>query len=100
MHPTEIFDPDIYKGERPVSKKSEKPKGETVKPFRYSSPAKSSAGCKAGTFDTYPTHSVDDYTIKKKKKVTRNSSGRLFQALPGPKSTPTPSVMAKNVNQE
>ena len=81
-----------------VSKAVSKKESDKLKPFRYASPAKSAAGCKAGTFDAYPTHASEPYAKKKEKKVTKNSSGRLYNVPQGSKSRPTPSVQAKNIN--
>jgi len=100
LHPTTVFDANIFKNDRPLPPaKGPTPKGPSVKPFKHSSPAKHIGGCKAGCFESYPSHSADLYTIKSQKKVTTNSSGKLFHAIPGPKSQPTPSILSKNVNQ-
>lgn len=95
-HAKDVFDSDIYKGDRMISKPKITNKS-NVKPFRYASPGKHSAGCKAGTFNTYPEHSVDSYGKKSVKKVTTNSSGKLYNHNSGPKSKPQPSIMSKNV---
>jgi len=101
LHPTTIFDPNIFKGDRPLPpQKPSEPKGPAVKPFKHSSPAKHIGGCKAGCFDAYPSHSADSYTVKPQKKITTNSSGKLFHAIPGPKSQPTPSIVYKNVTKQ
>ena len=98
-HPQDYFDskPFTNKGPLPPEKEKEA-KRAPVKPFKHSSPAKHIGGCKAGCFDSYPLHSYDSYTVKTAKKVTTNSSGKLFRAIPGPKSTPTTSILTKNVN--
>ena len=98
-HPTEVFDSNIYKGEGLARTKSAGSKGASVKPFRYTSPGKHPAGCKAGTFNIYPESPKGPFTVEKKKKVTVNSSGKLYQCIPGPKTKPSPSVISKNVNQ-
>merc|ERR1712110_315013 len=97
-HPGEVFDPNVYKGERLISKPSSKSKSAPVKPFRYTSPAKHPGGNKSGTFNPYPETDKGPFTVKKEKKVTTNSSGKLYQAIPGSRSKPSPSVMAANVN--
>ena len=98
-HPQNYFDskPFTNKGPLPPEKEKEA-KRAPVKPFKHSSPAKHIGGCKAGCFDSYPLHSYDSYTVKTAKKVATNSSGKLFRAIPGPKSTPTTSILTKNVN--
>jgi hypothetical protein len=99
LHPKTLFNPNVFKSDRPLPPpKPSEQKGPNVKPFKHSSPAKHIGGCKAGCFDPYPTHSADSYTVKPEKKVTTNSSGKLFHAIPGPKSQPTPSILSTNVN--
>ncbi|CBY20569.1 unnamed protein product [Oikopleura dioica] len=98
LHPKTYFNPNVFKPELPLPPaKPASVKPPSVKPFKHSSPGKALGGSKAGCFDNYPSHSNDLYTIKQNKKVTVNSSGKLFHAIPGPKSRPTPSVMQKNV---
>jgi len=100
LSPKSIFDPNVFKSDRPLPpEKPVAPKGPAPKPFKHSSPPKKIGGCKAGCFDPYPSHSADSYTVKAQKKVTTNSSGKLFHAIPGPKSQPTPSILNKNVNR-
>merc|ERR1711937_941807 len=81
---------NVFKSDRPLPpEKPVAPKGPAPKPFKHSSPPKKIGGRKAGCFDPYPSHSADSYTVKAQKKVTTNSSGKLFHAIPGPKSQPT-----------
>lgn len=98
LHPTTYFDGNPYRSDRPLgpAKKSAK-KLPPVKPFKQSSPAKKIGGAKAGTFDPYPSHSNDPYTVKQKKQPTTNKEGKLFHPSPGPKSTPTRSIVNQNV---
>ena len=53
-------------------------------------------GCKAGTFDPYPTHSVDPYKMKTSK-ATAAKDKKVFQPSPGVKPYPTSSVVSQNV---
>ena len=56
------------------------------------------AGCKAGTFDPYPSHSADPYKMKIHRPVNVvNKSGKIFTPSQGPKSTPTVSIVDQNV---
>ena len=55
-------------------------------------------GCKAGTFDPYPKHSVDGYGVAKSKKDGKLKGG-VFRPSPGPKSRPTKSVVQQNVTK-
>ena len=98
-HPQNYFDSKPFTNKGPLPPEKEKEgKRAPVKPFKSSSPAKHIGGCKAGCFDSYPLHSYDSYTVKTAKKGATNSSGKLFRAIPGPKSTPTTSILTKNVN--
>ena len=55
-------------------------------------------GSKIGTFDPYPKHSEDPYSTKIKRTVNVvNKSGKIFMPSPGPKTTPTASVVNQNV---
>jgi len=53
-------------------------------------------GCKAGTFDPYPTHSVDPYKMKTSK-ATAAKDKKVFQPSPSVKPYPTSSVVSQNV---
>lgn len=58
------------------------------------------AGCKAGTFDPYPSHSADPYKMKIHRPVNVvNKSGKIFTPSQGPKSTPTVSIVDRNVTR-
>ncbi|XP_028658836.1 UPF0602 protein C4orf47 homolog [Erpetoichthys calabaricus] len=98
LHPKDFFDANPYKTDKhfpPVSKSLDRK--QDVKPFKPSSPAKKVAGMKAGTFDPYPSHSADHYTVKKPKSINTNSAGIIFHPTPGPKSMPVRSIMNANV---
>ena len=56
------------------------------------------AGCKAGTFDPYPSHSADPYKMKIHRPVNVvNKSGKIFTPSQGPKTTPSVSIVDQNV---
>ncbi|XP_064392089.1 cilia-and flagella-associated protein 96-like [Halichondria panicea] len=98
-HPKDTFEDNPYKTDNPQPIYREpKRGGEKLKPFRPSNPAKLSAGCHAGTFDPYPKHSDDLYTRSKLKKSDKAKfKGGEFKPSPGPKTTPTTSVLQQNV---
>ena len=54
---------------------------------------------KAGTFDPYPTHSVDPYKTGLKTRPVNvvNKTGKIFVPNQGPKSAPISSVMNQNI---
>ena len=52
---------------------------------------------KAGTFDPYPSHSVDPYMVKLK--GSSGKSAKVFHPPGGPKSRPIESIMALNVKR-
>ena len=55
-------------------------------------------GSHVGTFDPYPTHSVDGYQRMKGRPVhVVNKTGKLFVPNPGPKSAPVSSIVNYNV---
>uniref|UniRef100_A0A3B4D2M2 Cilia-and flagella-associated protein 96 n=2 Tax=Pygocentrus nattereri TaxID=42514 RepID=A0A3B4D2M2_PYGNA len=101
LHPKECFDSNPYKLEKhlPPSKNTEDKKTHFAVPFKPSSPSKRIGGMKAGTFDTYPSHSADPYITRKPKSVTMNKEGKIFHPSPGAKSTPVKSIIALNVNK-
>ncbi|XP_076877430.1 cilia-and flagella-associated protein 96 [Brachyhypopomus gauderio] len=101
LHPKECFDSNPYKSERPLpaSNKSEEKKTHFAVPFKPSSPSKTIGGMKAGTFESYPSHSADPYFTRKPKKATTNKEGKIFHPSPGPKSTPVKSIISLNVNK-
>lgn len=102
MHPRTYFDENPYRSDRPSrpgAREAERPKD--VKPFKPSSPGKKPAGSKAGTFDAYPSHSVDPYKVKNGRPVhVVNKTGKTFMPSAGPKSAPVNSVLNQNVVKE
>ncbi|KAL2077675.1 hypothetical protein ACEWY4_027179 [Coilia grayii] len=101
LHPKVYFDSNPFKLEKPVPqpKKMDERKHHFAIPFKPTSPSKSIGGMKAGTFNTYPSHSADPYVIRKPKPVTTNKDGKIFRPSPGPKSTPVKSIIEVNVNR-
>ncbi|KAK3722098.1 hypothetical protein QZH41_019843 [Actinostola sp. cb2023] len=99
LHPKDFFDGNPYKSDTglPPLKDLRKPIPD-FKPFKQSSPAKETGGCKAGCFDIYPSHSADPYMVKKKKSDTAERV-RIFRPSPGPKSTPMRSIVNQNVER-
>lgn len=51
---------------------------------------------KAGTFNTYPSHSADPYTIRRFKQTNHEP---VFRPAPGHKSKPVKSIIMANVNR-
>ncbi|XP_075045567.1 cilia-and flagella-associated protein 96 isoform X2 [Mixophyes fleayi] len=96
LYPKEYFDVNPYRSDKPLPPlKNKAEKTQSVKPFKPSSPAKVPGGMKAGTFDSYPSHSNDSYG----KPVTKSAvkGGKTFQPPAGSKSYPIKSVMASHV---
>ncbi|KAE8629765.1 hypothetical protein XENTR_v10000586 [Xenopus tropicalis] len=96
LHPKDHFNPNPYYTDKPLPPlKVHSQKKETEKPFKPSSPGKQAGGMKAGTFDTYPTHSNDPYTIKSAK--TPIKERKIFHPPGGPKTYPVHSILTSNV---
>ncbi|XP_072288361.1 cilia-and flagella-associated protein 96 [Eucyclogobius newberryi] len=96
LHPKDFFQDNPYRSNRPTAQAhktlpSIKKKVSPV-PFKPTSPSKRSGGMKAGTFDTYPSHSADPYIIRKS-----TNKEPVFRPAPGPKSTPVKSIIMHNV---
>lgn len=53
---------------------------------------------KAGTFEPYPLHSADPYTVKLERDISRKEA-KVFHPSVGPKSRPVESIMALNVRR-
>ncbi|XP_046876239.1 UPF0602 protein C4orf47 homolog [Hypomesus transpacificus] len=100
LHPKDYFYGNPFRLDRPLPppKRSEAREHFPV-PFKPSSPNKQIGGMKAGTFDTYPTHSADPYVTRRSKSVSTNKEGKIFHPTPGPKSTPVKSIISLNVNK-
>lgn len=100
MHPQSYFDGNPFRMDKPLPpvRKSASAGSKDLKPFKPSSPAKKMGGCKIGTFDPYPSHSADPYSVKIKRSVNVvNKSGKIFMPSPGPKSRPVHSIQEQNV---
>ncbi|XP_030001982.1 cilia-and flagella-associated protein 96 isoform X2 [Sphaeramia orbicularis] len=101
LHPKDFFQSNPYHNEKPpppASAQKSLPSIQKVSPvpFKPSSPSKHIGGMKAGTFDTYPSHSADPYTIRRSKLTNQEP---IFHPAPGPKSTPVKSIITVNVNR-
>lgn len=100
MYPQEYFDGNPFRTDKlpPVRKSHTAPTKGDLKPFKPSSPGKRPMGGKFGTFDPYPSHSADAYTVKMKRSLTVvNKAGKIFVPSPGPKSRPVNSIVNQNV---
>lgn len=103
LHPKTFFDQNPYKLDREIKQGKKivpsEPKNVIKTPFKPSNPAKKIAGCKAGTFEQYPHHSVDPYKVRSLTDRSKNTGnkGGIFHPSPGPKSTPTKSLLDQNV---
>ncbi|KAM7000223.1 cilia-and flagella-associated protein 96 [Tautogolabrus adspersus] len=99
LHPKDYFQRNPYHGDKPLPA-AHKPlppaKKDSPVPFKPPSPNKKTGGMKAGTFDSYPSHSTDPYVIRRSKPITQEP---VFRPAPGPKSTPVKSIIAVNVNR-
>lgn len=98
-HPNDFFDGNPYRSDRALPPIREpKTSKDKLKPFKPSHPAKLVGGCKAGTFESYPKHSVDPYgTTKVRKDAGSEKSRGIFRPSLGPKSTPTSSIVQQSV---
>ena len=66
----------------------------------HCAPPPQAGGCKAGTFDPYPKHSEDPYPSSASGKADKGGTEKkIFRPSQGPKSTPTNSVIAQNVQR-
>lgn len=100
LHPKTFFDGNPYKSDKPLPPiKESKSNKAIVKPFKQSSPGKEIAGCKAGCFETYPSHSDDPYQPKKSSSPGGSQNKKIFRPSQGPKSTPYFSIMKQNVDR-
>ncbi|XP_060905050.1 cilia-and flagella-associated protein 96 [Labrus mixtus] len=99
LHPKEYFQRNPYRSDKPLPP-AHKPlppaKKDSPVPFKPPSPSKKIGGMKAGTFDSYPSHSFDSYVIRRSKPTNQEP---VFRPAPGPKSTPVKSIIAVNVNR-
>ena len=98
-HAKDYFEENPYKSKKSLPpRKASAGSKEKPKPFIPSAPAKSIGGCKAGTFDPYPTHSSDPY-ITDKKPTPGKLVGGIFKPSPGTKSMPSRSTMAQTIRR-
>ncbi|XP_068181739.1 cilia-and flagella-associated protein 96 isoform X2 [Antennarius striatus] len=99
LHPRDYFQSNPFRSDKPLPP-VQKPLPPTHKvspvPFKPSSPSKKTGGMKAGTFETYPSHSADPYIIRRSKPTNQEP---VFHPAPGPKSTPVKSILTVNVNR-
>lgn len=101
MAPRDFFDDNPYKNDKPLppARKSAEKKLD-LKPFKPSSPSKMDGGMKAGTFETYPSHSADPYhggMYGSRDLSAASRAGKYFIPPPGPKSAPSTSVLDQNI---
>ncbi|KAG8453714.1 hypothetical protein GDO86_000370 [Hymenochirus boettgeri] len=96
LHPKDYFNANPYYTDKPLPPlKNQSEKKQSGKPFKPSSPAKQAGGMKAGTFDQYPAHSNDPYSVKPAKTSVKDR--KFFHPPGGPKSYPVHSILASNV---
>ncbi|KAI3352167.1 hypothetical protein L3Q82_020978 [Scortum barcoo] len=99
LHPRDYFQSNPYCSDKPLPP-AHKPLPPAQKdspvPFKPPSPSKKIGGMKAGTFDTYPLHSADPFTVRCSKPTNQEP---IFRPAPGPKSTPVKSIITVNVNR-
>ncbi|KAM8733133.1 cilia-and flagella-associated protein 96 [Acanthopagrus schlegelii] len=99
LHPRDYFQANPYRCDKPLPP-AHKPlaPGQKVSPvpFKPPSPSKKIGGMKAGTFNSYPSHSADLYVIRHSKPTNQEP---IFHPPPGPKSTPVKSIITVNVNR-
>lgn len=101
LRPTEFFEKNPYHSDKPARPPKEAlSKKERLKPFVPSKPGKAPGGCKAGTFESYPKHSEDEYIIPKFGRPGPDKSkmkGGVFRPPQDIKSRPITSVVHQNV---
>ncbi|XP_036933252.1 UPF0602 protein C4orf47 homolog isoform X2 [Acanthopagrus latus] len=99
LHPRDYFQANPYRCDKPLPP-AHKPlaPGQKVSPvpFKPPSPSKKIGGMKAGTFNSYPSHSADLYVTRHSKPTNQEP---IFHPPPGPKSTPVKSIITVNVNR-
>ncbi|XP_047441410.1 UPF0602 protein C4orf47 homolog [Mugil cephalus] len=99
LHPRDYFQDNPYHSDKPLPpphKPLPPAKNTSTAPFKPSSPSKRTGGMKAGTFDSYPSHSANSYVIRRSKLASQQP---IFRPVPGPKSTPVKSIITVNVNR-
>ncbi|XP_071313948.1 LOW QUALITY PROTEIN: cilia-and flagella-associated protein 96 [Trachinotus anak] len=99
LHPTDYFQVNPYHGDQPLPpahRPTPPSQSLSAVPFKPPSPSKRAGGMKAGTFDSYPSHSADPF-ITHRHKPSINKP--VFRPTAGPKSTPVKSIITINVNR-
>ncbi|KAK7922143.1 hypothetical protein WMY93_009045 [Mugilogobius chulae] len=96
LHPKDFFQDNPYRNNKPTPSHTRHSLLLRKCPQLHSSPHLQIGGMKAGTFDNYPSHSADPYTIRRSKSTHQ---GLVFHPAPGPKSTPVKSIIMHNVNR-
>lgn len=99
-HPLAYFETNPFKEDKsqPLYNETFDSSKDKPKPFRPSNPAKLPGGCKAGTFDPYPSHSVDPYQPRGRRGGDSKDK-KVFQPTPGVKPYPITSVVSQNVQR-
>ncbi|XP_014787099.1 UPF0602 protein C4orf47 homolog [Octopus bimaculoides] len=105
MHPEEYFTVNPFKVpsgitlSKPKSIDEKRKPLKPLKPFIPSNVGYKDGGMKAGTFERYPTHSVNEYVKVKEGRPVHvvNKSGNVFVPLKQGKSRPTTSILQQNV---
>uniref|UniRef100_A0A3B4WYI0 Cilia-and flagella-associated protein 96 n=1 Tax=Seriola lalandi dorsalis TaxID=1841481 RepID=A0A3B4WYI0_SERLL len=99
LHPRDYFQVNPYHSDKPLSP-AHRPvlpaQRVSAVPFKPPSPNKRAGGMKAGTFDSYPSHSADPFIIRRPKPTVKEP---LFRPAPGPKTSPVKSIITVNVNR-
>ncbi|XP_025090518.1 UPF0602 protein C4orf47 homolog isoform X2 [Pomacea canaliculata] len=103
MHPQDYFNGNPYiltKPLPPMRKTGTSSGPKNVTPFKPSSPGKKLGGGKHGSFDPYPSHSVDPFGVKIKRPVNVvNNTGKIYVPPTGPKSRPVNSIVDQNITR-
>ncbi|XP_022612857.1 UPF0602 protein C4orf47 homolog isoform X1 [Seriola dumerili] len=99
LHPRDYFQVNPYHSDKPLSP-AHRPvlpaQRVSAVPFKPPSPNKRAGGMKAGTFDSYPSHSADPFITRRPKPPVKEP---LFRPAPGPKTSPVKSIITVNVNR-
>ncbi|XP_062249428.1 cilia-and flagella-associated protein 96 isoform X2 [Platichthys flesus] len=99
LHPRDYFQGNPYHSNKPLLPAQKPlPPAQNISPvpFKPPSPGKRIGGIKAGTFNTYPSHSADPVIIRRSKDTNHEP---IFRPARGPKSTPVKSIITMNVNR-
>ncbi|XP_055970320.1 cilia-and flagella-associated protein 96 [Sorex fumeus] len=98
LYPRDYFDSNPYYSDvtLPPIKKEEQKKI-TESHFKPPSPGKKAGGMKAGTFDPYPSHSSDPYSVKPE--ATASKPPKVFHPPGVPKRRPVESIMTMHIRK-